>query len=271
MRYARALACAVIAGALLPCVAAAGDASPQPSAIAAAPIARDSDIEHPSALPNAGSYEPFAGFAPEAAQGPLQEKWNAAATALRIDIDIIAACHAAPDSCESLAAKNIIAIVDDAQLRQGRARIGGINRAINLAIAATSDRNQFGVEDKWASPLMTFASGRGDCEDYALAKYAALRAAGMPETELRLLIVKLAQSQTDHAVLAVRHENRWLVLDNRRFAMLDVAYLDAVPLFSLRANEAPRRTDVAAGKDEGDDRIAEARAGSAVADTPYLI
>ena len=78
-----------------------------------------------------------------------------------------------------IAAKRMIGIIDAAQKRDGRARIGEINRAINLAIAATSDKIQYGVEDRWASPLTTFTSGRGDCEDYALAKYAALRAAGI--------------------------------------------------------------------------------------------
>ena len=62
---------------------------------------------------------------------------------------------------------------------------------------------------------------------------------GFDDSDLRLLIVRLPQSQTDHAVLSVRHEGRWLVLDNRRFAMLDVAHLDAVPLFALREDDRP--------------------------------
>ena len=133
----------------------------------------------------------------------------------------------------------MIGIIDVARKREGRARIGEINRAVNLAIAATSDKIQYGAEDRWASPLATFTSGRGDCEDYALAKYAALRALGFDDSDLRLLIVRLPQSQTDHAVLSVRHEGRWLVLDNRRFAMLDIAYLNAVPLFALGEDERP--------------------------------
>jgi predicted transglutaminase-like cysteine proteinase len=169
----------------------------------------------------------------------LLEKWNAAAIELRIDIDVIAACRSDLDACESDAAKRLIAIVDEATKREGRARIGVINRAVNLAIAAASDMAQYGVEDKWASPLMTFASGRGDCEDYALAKYAALRAAGFTSDDLRLVIVHLPQSRIDHAVLSVRDEGRWLILDNRRFAMLDAAHLDAVPLFALREDDAP--------------------------------
>jgi len=232
VRYAYALARVVIVGAVAvsACAAAADDVSPQPSSIAL-PNSHGLSAATPMA-----SGEPFDN-AVTRIRGALLDKWNAAKTELRIDIDILAACRAEPDACESNAAKRIIAIVDIAQRREGRARIGEINRAINLAIAATSDKIQYGVEDKWASPLTTFTSGRGDCEDYALAKYATLRAAGFSAEDLRLLIVRLPQ--TDHAVLSVRHEGRWLILDNRRFAMLDAAHLDATPLFALRENDTP--------------------------------
>lgn len=206
--------------------------SPQPSSITFA-NSHTSSAEAHSFAP-----EPFDNIVTNI-RGSLLEKWNAAKAELRIDIDILAACRAQLDACESVAAKRIIAIVDDAQRREGRARIGAINRAINLAIAATSDKSQYGVEDRWASPLMTFTSRRGDCEDYALAKYAALRAAGFAQDDLRFLIARLPHAQGDHAVLSVRHEGRWLILDNRRFAMLDAVHLDATPLFALRENDLP--------------------------------
>ena len=63
--------------------------------------------------------------------------------------------------------------------RDGRARLGEINRAINLAIRPMSDLAQYGEIDVWSSPLVTFAHGAGDCEDYAIAKFVALRLAGI--------------------------------------------------------------------------------------------
>jgi predicted transglutaminase-like cysteine proteinase len=241
VRYAYALARVIFFGlsALAACPAAADDASPRPSAIAPA-------IQRIAAPVSGFAQEPFTGALLRSAAGELLEKWNAAKAELNIDIDIIAACRAAPDTCESDAAKRIIAIMGEAEHRDGRARIGEINRAVNLAVAATSDAAQYGVEDKWASPLMTFTSRRGDCEDYVLAKYAALRLIGFSEDDLRFVIVRLPQSGTDHAVLSVRHEGRWLILDNRRFAMLDAAHLDAVPLFSLREDEKPLTSMAAA-------------------------
>ena len=40
-----------------------------------------------------------------------------------------------------------------------------------------SDLAQYGEIDVWSSPLLTFTTGRGDCEDYAIAKFVALHQA----------------------------------------------------------------------------------------------
>ena len=57
--------------------------------------------------------------------------------------------------------------------RAGRARLGEINRAVNLSIRATSDLSQYGVADFWSAPLATIEKGAGECEDYAILKYLA--------------------------------------------------------------------------------------------------
>ena len=96
----------------------------------------------------------------------------------------------------------------------------------------------------------TLNRGRGDCEDYALLKYALLREAGFAEDDLRLAIVRLPLLQQDHAVLAVRLEGRWLVLDNRRFAMLDARDYADEALFVLGGDTAQLRqaqTEAGAG------------------------
>ena len=93
---------------------------------------------------------------------------------------------------------------------------------------------QHGVADRWTAPLATLAAGRGDCEDYAIAKYAILRAAGIPEADLRLLLVRDRAVRQDHAVLAVRDNGRWLVLDNRHLMLAETTMLPQfTPLFAL--------------------------------------
>jgi predicted transglutaminase-like cysteine proteinase len=61
-------------------------------------------------------------------------------------------------------------IVDRGRQRDGRARLGEINQAINIAIRPMEDLAQYGEADAWSSPLVTFNTGAGDCEDYAIAK-----------------------------------------------------------------------------------------------------
>ena len=87
--------------------------------------------------------------------------------------------QAAHDRCPQ-AARNFLAIVAQGRALSGLARIGVINRAVNMAIEPMSDMAQWGVPDRWSPPLETFTTGRGDCEDYAIAKYVALTAAGVP-------------------------------------------------------------------------------------------
>jgi predicted transglutaminase-like cysteine proteinase len=123
----------------------------------------------------------------------------------------------------SPAALQFLAIVDNAKARDGRARLGEINRAINLAIRPMSDLAQYGAIDVWSSPLVTFASGAGDCEDYAIAKFAALRHAGVSPDDLRIVIMHDTLRDEDHAVAAARLDGHWLMLDNRRMAMVEDA------------------------------------------------
>ena len=79
-------------------------------------------------------------------------------------------------------ARTFLDIIAQGRARTGRARIGFINRAINLAIRPVSDLAQWSVLDRWSAPFDTLTSGLGDCEDYAIAKYVALTQAGILRT-----------------------------------------------------------------------------------------
>jgi len=99
--------------------------------------------------------------------------------------------------------------------------LGEINRALNLAIRPVSDLKQYGEIDVWTSPLATLTRGGGDCEDYAIAKFVALRLAGIAPDDLRIVIMHDTIHGGDHAVAAARLDGHWLTLDNRRMAMVE--------------------------------------------------
>jgi predicted transglutaminase-like cysteine proteinase len=179
------------------------------------------------------SSEPFGLSAFRAPEGVLWVKWRGVEQDMRAETEQLDRCRDDRSTC-SPAALHFLRLVESAQTKEGRARIEMVNRAVNTAIRYTSDFAQHGVADRWTAPLASLATGRGDCEDYAIAKYAILRAAGMPATDLRLLLVRDRAVRQDHAVLAVRDGGRWLVLDNRHLMLADTSMLPQfTPLFTL--------------------------------------
>jgi predicted transglutaminase-like cysteine proteinase len=169
------------------------------------------------------SAEPFGFFASPLSWGGLRDKWQGVARKLDDEMVQLALCDGDRDRCVSPAALQFLAIVDNGRARDGRARLGEINRAINLAIRPMSDLAQYGEEDVWSSPLVTFAHGAGDCEDYAIAKFVALRQAGISPDDLRIVVMRDTIHGEDHAVAAARLDGHWLTLDNRRMAMIEDA------------------------------------------------
>ena len=180
------------------------------------------------------SDEPFGLFASTLSWGGVREKWRGVERKLGDDGVQLALCDGDRERCVSPAALQLLAIVDKSRAREGRARLGEINRAINLAIRPMSDLAQYGAIDVWSSPLVTFTSGAGDCEDYAIAKFVALRLAGVSPDDLRIVIMHDTIHDEDHAVAAARLDGHWLTLDNRRMAMVEDAYVrNYQPLFVI--------------------------------------
>jgi len=194
-----------------------------------------------AATPAPAPAEPFGLSTSALTGGPLRAKWEAVERAIAAEADVIAGCTSDPGHCTSQPALRFREIVNAAAAREGLARLGEINRAINLAIRPVSDRAQYGVEDHWSSPLATLAAGAGDCEDYAIAKLVALRAAGVAAEDLRLVIIRENATGDDHAVVAARYDGHWRVLDNRTFLMIeDNGFGKYRPLFAIDAEGAKR-------------------------------
>jgi predicted transglutaminase-like cysteine proteinase len=130
-------------------------------------------------------------------------------------------------------------------------RLSVVNQYFNQRIAYGEDIDVWGEEDRWASPLETLAKGRGDCEDYAIAKYASLLAAGVAPSRLRLVYVRARQATPRkpslaeaaaagpgraHIVLAYQAgpADEPLILDNLKPEVLpSSARPDLTPVFSF--------------------------------------
>jgi predicted transglutaminase-like cysteine proteinase len=165
--------------------------------------------------------EPFGLASFRAPEGLLWAKWRALQADLAAEAKVIAQCRSAAERCGDPAAKKYLAMIARARQLGGRAKIAWVNRTVNAAIRYMSDPDQYGVDDLWTAPLASLRSGLGDCEDYAIAKYVALRDAGHAPEDLRLVIVRDRLARQDHAVAAVREGGRWLMLDNRHDVLLE--------------------------------------------------
>ena len=77
------------------------------------------------------------------------------------------------------------------------------------------DQLNWGLEDYWETPY-EFMTVNGDCEDYAIAKYYSLRALGVPEDQLRIMVVQdFNLGGIIHAILGVYDGDELFILDNQ--------------------------------------------------------
>jgi predicted transglutaminase-like cysteine proteinase len=87
----------------------------------------------------------------------------------------------------------------------------------------------------WVGALEVLTFADGDCKDYSIAKFFALREAGLPPERLRLVIVRNPRRLDDHMVVAAYDEGTWFILDNATM-VLATDKQDAtryIPLFLL--------------------------------------
>jgi predicted transglutaminase-like cysteine proteinase len=202
--------------------AAAAPQSVEPAPAEAPKLVEAPKLNSPETVDRADSYdEPFGLSTATVTKGPVLEKWLNLEREVDDERLVLRMCEENRASCQSRAALEFLAIVDSGRALEGRARLGEVNRAINLKLKPVSDLALYGAEDVWSPPLATLAIGAGDCEDYAIAKFVALQEAGVSPDDLRIVILRDDRREEDHAVVAARLDGNWLMLDNRHMAMVE--------------------------------------------------
>lgn len=113
-----------------------------------------------------------------------------------------------------------------------------------------SDIKVWKQEDYWASPFEFLGVGAGDCEDFAIAKYFALRSLGIPDEKLKITYVTLTQKNKSiaHMVLNYYHKptSTPIILDSANKKLkLATKRKDLKPIYSFNATglwEAQNKT-----------------------------
>jgi len=119
--------------------------------------------------------------------------------------------------------------------RSQRAQIEGVNDFIN-SVSYIEDQDNYGKRDYWATPVEFFSRG-GDCEDFAIAKYASLRALGFSTQQLRIAIVQDEIKNIPHAILIVYSDEGTFVLDNQNKRLESMAAVNRYkPIFSINSS-----------------------------------
>jgi predicted transglutaminase-like cysteine proteinase len=129
-------------------------------------------------------------------------------------------------------------VLVDNQSDSDWSKIRKVNHFFNKNIAYQDDLQLWGKKDYWASPVETIGRGKGDCEDYAIAKYFSLTSLGVDESKLRLMYVRQLTVNQPHMVL-IYFENPKdvpFVLDNFNPKVLPASKRrDLKPIYSFNA------------------------------------
>lgn len=108
-------------------------------------------------------------------------------------------------------------------------------------ILPVNDSTKYSADDYWATPKEFIIEGKGDCEDYAIAKYFTLQEVGIPKEKLFLAVVKVKGATNYHMVLTyLENKNSMpLILDNLSFRVLPfIKRTDLTPKFIFNEKEA---------------------------------
>lgn len=150
-------------------------------------------------------------------------------------------CDPAVDIC-SAAALSWQKIIRQVETQPAMVQLRQVNSYFNRW-PYRLDQDVYGVSDYWAAPE-EFLRLSGDCEDYSIAKYYALRALGFPDQSLRIVLLKDTIRNIAHAVLAVELDNERYILDNMSDLILPHRqYEHYVPQYSV--NESYRWAHIA--------------------------
>jgi len=159
--------------------------------------------------------------------------------------EVYARCAADAGACGTAALRAWRKILSDTAGRDRREQLKRVNHYFNRW-PYKLDIEVYGQSEYWATPV-EFMTNSGDCEDYAIAKFFALRHSGFATDELRIVVVWDRIRGIGHAILAVYAQSGVQVLDSLTdFIVSDSKYRHYVPQVSV--DETRRWAHVVAGK-----------------------
>ena len=121
-----------------------------------------------------------------------------------------------------------------------REKLHIINKFFNQ-VPFVSDKKNWKQDDYWATPLEFLARGKGDAEDYVIAKYFALKTAGIDTNKLYFTYVNSKEFKRPHIVLSYFESpnDEPFILDNINKEILSSSQrTDLTPVYNFNPNLA---------------------------------
>ena len=172
-------------------------------------------------------------------------QWTRVLGAMARDRKAFDDCAAEASLCTTPILKHWRGILASAARLKREDRIKAVNDFFNRW-PYKQDRELYGVSEYWATPR-EFMTRSGDCEDFSIVKYFALRELGFEKEELRVVILMDRIRGIGHAVLAIYIENDILILDSLSNLILPHSrYKHYVPQYSM--NETTRWAHIGGAK-----------------------
>jgi len=125
--------------------------------------------------------------------------------------------------------------LDSVTTEDDLAKLNAVNEFYN-EVKYSSDIKTYGQKDYWATPYEFLGKDMGDCEDYVIAKYFALRYLGMPAEKLFFTYVKSTKFKETHMVLTYFKTPRSepLILDNNNRRIFPASKRkDLIPIYNF--------------------------------------
>ncbi len=128
------------------------------------------------------------------------------------EIELLSTCTPGDRGCPAAAAR-WQKLMEELKGQPAMKQLQEVSKFFNTWPYRT-DKDIYGVSDYWATPL-EFVRNAGDCEDYSIVKYYALKRLGFNANNMRIVALMDRILNIGHAILAVYVDGQVYVLDNQ--------------------------------------------------------
>lgn len=128
--------------------------------------------------------------------------------------------------------------LDSVKNKSDLEKLEAVNNFFN-DVRYSSDMKTYGVKDYWATPWEFLGKDMGDCEDYVISKYFALKYLGVDYRKMYFTYVRSTQFKQPHMVLTYFKTPRSepLILDNNNRRIFPASQRkDLTPIYNFNGD-----------------------------------